>query len=91
VLGWVWSGGVQLGPWAATGFGGRWPRPAPGLAPPPLFRTGGWHSPFQRTLSSGKVAVEVTAGASGSNTGAGENARSWITSKRSCQGDQSEI
>jgi hypothetical protein len=30
-LGWVvWSG---LGVWAAPGFGGRWPRPAPGLAP----------------------------------------------------------
>jgi hypothetical protein len=40
-----WSGlgvvrGVQLGPWAA-GFGGRLPRPAPGLAPLPLPRTGG--------------------------------------------------
>jgi hypothetical protein len=41
--GWAWSvvRGVQLCPWAA-GFGGRRPRPAPGLAPLPLLlRTGG--------------------------------------------------
>jgi hypothetical protein len=42
VRSWVGLGvvrGVQLDPWAA-GFGGRGPRPAPGLAPLPLLRPG---------------------------------------------------